>query len=153
MVTIYFLLGYNSQCKTAHSQQTKYILALVLKKGSYNWFYYICEIPGAHLAKVPTSIFKLHGMPSSDVQKHLPQTDTSLCSSFFLLFILPSFMNENRGRLIFTQPHLPSQLGRDGAQDEDHACDSVCNSGWFFKLGLQLEQIQPVQGPEAHSPS
>lgn len=60
------------------------------------------------MTKVTTTIFNLHEIPSSDVPKHLPQTVTSLCSSFLLLFILPSLINENRGRLIFTQPHLPS---------------------------------------------
>ena len=127
-------------------QTAEYILALFLKESCYTWFYYIYEIPGAHLTKVPTSIFSLHGMLSSDVPKCLPHC-WSLQSVTIL--ILPSLIYEKRGRLIFTQPHFPFLLGRDWAQDEDHACDSVYNAGWLFKLSLQSEETQPVQAPGA----
>lgn len=76
----------HSHAKEIHSAES--ILALVLEGVCCSWHYYICEIPAAHLTKVPMTIFNLHGMPTSDVPKHLPQTACVALSSFYSFFHL-----------------------------------------------------------------
>lgn len=72
-----------------------------------------------------------------------------MCSSFFFLFIPPYLTSENMDTIIFTQPHLPPQLGRGRAQDANQACGTAYIAGWLFGLGLQRQEIQAVLAPAA----